>query len=483
MTHPIARLPIGAWILVAAVAAATFSASLALALAIGWTLGVLTLACVRFIAQRRGDGSTDRPTRGGERPFVSIHEPCCDEPPDVVCRTLDALSRLRWTDYEVIVLDNNTPSHETWQPVAEHCARLGTRFVFRHVDHLEGAKAAALNLCLEMADPRTEAVMTVDADYAVQPDALAALCGALDPGVSHVQAPQAYDPVEGVEALEAAYASYFERFATGAGRDAMLLTGTLSLIRVVALREVGGWSSATITEDADLGLRLLAGGWRGVYLPRVLGRGRMPDRMTELRKQRRRWVHGNAQVLFGALGTVRRLPRRARASALAQLTAWFQPWALPAAAMALFMGAEHRAARWILALSVVVYALSETWLFWRAPRRLAAEHHRGASLAAHLALGWEGAVAWLEVLAGVRLGFRRTSKRPGRGRGSLALRATTGAVAVALAAVHGARGEPLVATACLILASLPLASHHLALALERAAPETATLQRTTAERT
>ena len=68
----------------------------------------------------------------------------------MVMASLDALSRLRYDDFEVIVVDNNTEDPRLWQPVAEHCEFLGDRFRFFHVDMLEGAKAGALNYALRI---------------------------------------------------------------------------------------------------------------------------------------------------------------------------------------------------------------------------------------------------------------------------------------------------------------------------------------------
>jgi exo-beta-1,3-glucanase (GH17 family) len=42
------------------------------------------------------------------RPKVSIHVPCYNEPPEMVKQTLDALARLDYPDFEVIIIDNNT---------------------------------------------------------------------------------------------------------------------------------------------------------------------------------------------------------------------------------------------------------------------------------------------------------------------------------------------------------------------------------------
>ena len=60
---------------------------------------------------------------GASLPKVSIHLPICNEPPHMVRQTLDALSRLDYPDFEVLVVDNNTTDPALWEPVAEHCAR------------------------------------------------------------------------------------------------------------------------------------------------------------------------------------------------------------------------------------------------------------------------------------------------------------------------------------------------------------------------
>ena len=78
-------------------------------------------------------------------PKVSIHVPAYNEPPAMLIETLDALARLDYPDFEVLVIDNNTRDEAVWRPVEAHCAALGARFRFFHVAPLAGFKAGALN--------------------------------------------------------------------------------------------------------------------------------------------------------------------------------------------------------------------------------------------------------------------------------------------------------------------------------------------------
>ncbi|HET8941764.1 MAG TPA: glycosyltransferase, partial [Rudaea sp.] len=96
------------------------------------------------------------PTPGDPQPFVSIHLACCNEPPEMVNLTLDSLAALDYENFEVVVIDNNTRRDEVWKPVEEHCAKLGSRFRFFHLNPWPGFKAGALNFGLKQTDPRAD---------------------------------------------------------------------------------------------------------------------------------------------------------------------------------------------------------------------------------------------------------------------------------------------------------------------------------------
>src|SRR6202167_4765332 len=54
----------------------------------------------------------------GELPFVSLHVPAHNEPPDMVIDTLRSLVRLDYPRYEIILIDDNTDDESLWRPVA-----------------------------------------------------------------------------------------------------------------------------------------------------------------------------------------------------------------------------------------------------------------------------------------------------------------------------------------------------------------------------
>ncbi len=238
---------------------------------------------------------------GPHLPKVSIHLPICNEPPQMVQQTLDALADLDYPDFEVLVIDNNTMDPAVWEPVAAHCARLGSRFRFFHLGRWPGYKAGALNFALRETAADAEIVGVLDSDYVVSPDWLRSMVpGFANPTVGFVQSPQDYRDNDGSFFKRLMFWEYAGFFHLGMvirnERNAIIQHGTMTLVRRSALDEVGGWSEWTITEDAELGLRLFRQGWQAVYSSRSFGRGVMPDDFAAFRKQRFRWAYGAMQI-------------------------------------------------------------------------------------------------------------------------------------------------------------------------------------------
>jgi len=259
------------------------------------------------VSYRRRLGSL-APANGEPQPKVSIHVPAYNEPPDMLIETLDALARLDYPNFEVLVIDNNTRDEHVWRPVEAHCARLaelggpmGRRFRFFHVAPLQGFKAGALNFALRHTAPDAQIVAVIDSDYAVDPNWLRDLVpGFQDPHVAIVQAPQDYRD-GGASAFKAmCYAEYRGFFHIGMitrnERNAIIQHGTMTMVRRAQL-ESSGWAEWCITEDAELGLRIFESGFEAVYTPTSYGRGLMPDTFIDFKKQRFRWAYGAMQIL------------------------------------------------------------------------------------------------------------------------------------------------------------------------------------------
>jgi cellulose synthase/poly-beta-1,6-N-acetylglucosamine synthase-like glycosyltransferase len=235
--------------------------------------------------------------------------PAHDEPPDMVIQTLDALAALDYADYEVLVIDNNTRNEDVWRPVEAHCAQLGARFRFFHVDPIAGFKAGALNFALRHTDPKAEVVAVIDSDYMVDPNWLTELMPQFaDARTAIVQAPQDYrdGSDNAFKAMcRAEYRGFFRiGMVTRNERNAIIQHGTMTLVRRDVLESGGGWAEWCITEDAELGLRILEAGFEAHYTPVSYGRGLMPDTFVDFKKQRYRWAYGAMQILKAHVRTL-----------------------------------------------------------------------------------------------------------------------------------------------------------------------------------
>ncbi|MGE5536279.1 MAG: glycosyltransferase, partial [Acidobacteriota bacterium] len=239
---------------------------------------------------------------GSFAPKVSIHVPAYREPPEMLKQTLDAVANLNYPNFECIVVINNTPDPALWRPIEEHCRTLGERFKFINVENLAGYKAGALRLALTHTATDADIIGVIDADYAVHPDWLKDLAPLFaDPAVGLVQAPQDHrDGTRSVMhyAMNGEYAGFFDiGMVQRNEHNAIIVHGTMCLIRRAALEAAGGWSSDTICEDTDLGLSILELGWQAHYTNKRYGYGLLPDSFDAYKKQRHRWAYGGFQIV------------------------------------------------------------------------------------------------------------------------------------------------------------------------------------------
>jgi cellulose synthase/poly-beta-1,6-N-acetylglucosamine synthase-like glycosyltransferase len=245
------------------------------------------------------------PLSGGEsqnRPKVSIHVPCYAEPPEVVIETLNALSRLDYPDYEVIVIDNNTQDPMLWKPLERHCAYLGERFRFFHVEGITGAKAGALNYIAPHVAADAELIACVDSDYVAEPDFLQRLTGFFDdPEMGFIQSSHDYRLWEDRPYQRACYWEYLpfykQMLPALSEWTSSFTVGTMCVVRRRALQEAGGWAEWCLTEDSELAIRIHALGYKSVALPDTFGRGLVPETFIDYKKQRFRWTAGPMQQL------------------------------------------------------------------------------------------------------------------------------------------------------------------------------------------
>ncbi|MBN8993144.1 MAG: glycosyltransferase [Rhizobiales bacterium] len=235
-------------------------------------------------------------------PKVSIHIPAYFEPVEMLKQTLDAVSRLDYPNFECVCIINNTPDPAFWQPIQDHCRALGERFKFINAEKVQGFKAGALRIAMDRTAADAEIIGIIDADYVVHPDWLKDLVPVFaDPRVGLVQAPQEHrdgDLSLMHYIMNGEYAGFFDIGMVQRNEfNAIIVHGTMCLIRRSAMDMAGGWSSDTICEDTDLGLTIQQQGWLTHYTNVRYGEGLLPDTYEAFKKQRHRWAYGGFQIV------------------------------------------------------------------------------------------------------------------------------------------------------------------------------------------
>jgi cellulose synthase/poly-beta-1,6-N-acetylglucosamine synthase-like glycosyltransferase len=88
------------------------------------------------------------------------------------------------------------------------------------------------------------------------------------------------------------------------------LTGSCMFIKRSAIEKVGGWNAESLTEDAELSVRLLKEGFIVIYDKEVGAYQEAPASLRSFIKQRMRWYRGLIETFAQSLNMVKNLGRK-----------------------------------------------------------------------------------------------------------------------------------------------------------------------------
>ena len=254
--------------------------------------GAVTLAL--FVFSAWDVDAPPVPVQTNPPPTVTVLIATYNEPLEVLLPTVAACLALDG-EHETWVLDDGNRLE-----VEEVVTALGARYVTRPVhDH---AKAGNLNHALSHC--RSELIAVFDADHVPEPSFLARTVPYFaDPRLALVQTPQDFYNSDSFEHYKRGpdvhEESLFYRVVQ-AGKNrygAAFWCGTNAVLRVEALRQIGGVATETITEDMHTTVRLHSAGWRSLYHNEVLARGLAAATPAQFYTQRYRWGRGAMQQL------------------------------------------------------------------------------------------------------------------------------------------------------------------------------------------
>ena len=233
-------------------------------------------------------------------PSVSVLLPVCNEKL-VIRKLLLAVCALDYPKdrLEILVLDDSTD--ETYALVEGMLPRfLQEGINIRHLRREKRTGYKAGNLTFGLSKAKGEFIAIFDADCLPPSDFLlrAMPCfddekvGFLQTGIRYVNENASF-----LTRFQAMEAGHKESVTSGLSLEGLMasLTGSSCVWRRACIDAIGGISSATITEDVDMGYKAQLMSWKYVWLGNVTSRAEFPETMAAFRVQRQRWARGLIQ--------------------------------------------------------------------------------------------------------------------------------------------------------------------------------------------
>ncbi|GAA4900058.1 cellulose synthase catalytic subunit [Streptomyces coeruleoprunus] len=256
------------------------------------------------------------PEDGTRVAFLTTYVPG-KEPLSMVRATLEAATRLRHRGtLHVWLLDEGDDDH-----AKALCAELGVHHFTRkgvpEWNRPEGAykartKHGNYNAWFARHGHAYDVFASVDTDHVPLPGFLERMLGYFrDPDVAFVVGPQVYgnyaSPVtKAAESQQFLFHALIQR--AGNRYRAPMFVGTNNVVRVSALRQIGGLYDS-LTEDMATGFELhrtrnpeTGRHWRSVYTPDVLAVGEGPASWTDFFSQQLRWSRGTYETILKQYG-------------------------------------------------------------------------------------------------------------------------------------------------------------------------------------
>ena len=253
-------------------------------------------------------------------PNVDVYITTYDEDPELLKTTVIAATQMRYPAQKlnVYILDDggtheklhqrDPARSETAGRRAQHIKDIALQFGAHYLARQKNIHAKAGNLNDALPFTRGNFIVVLDCDHVPAADFIERTLGFFleDDKLFLVQTAHNFvtpDPLERNLLTDAQSPGESEKFyyATMPGLDywgAAFFCGSAAMLRRSALDDIGGFSTATVTEDAETSLQAFSHGYTSVYLDVPLVSGLQPDTFSGFIQQRARWAQGMWQIFF-----------------------------------------------------------------------------------------------------------------------------------------------------------------------------------------
>jgi cellulose synthase/poly-beta-1,6-N-acetylglucosamine synthase-like glycosyltransferase len=248
-------------------------------------------------------GLPSTPVDENNLPKVSVLLPVCNES-NVVERLIDAVCGLVYPTrlLEILVLDDST-DRTTSLAAARVAVYAATGINIRLLKREDRRGFKAGNLIFGTRNSTGDFVAIFDADFIPPKDFLSKTIpcfkdeelGFLQTGIGYVNRDVSF--LTKFQAMEMGH-QQFVTVGLNEDGDMASLSGSSCVWRRRCIEDIGGWSSATITEDVDIGYRAQFGDWKYAFLRDIVSLSELPESVSAFRVQRERWGRGLIHSAF-----------------------------------------------------------------------------------------------------------------------------------------------------------------------------------------
>jgi 1,2-diacylglycerol 3-beta-glucosyltransferase len=276
--------------------------------AVVWALAavfmVFLIRHLAFAASALSSAPLDMRSRAGfdwgYQPRVTVLVPCRNEAL-VAEGMVETILRLDYPHalLELIVIDDG--SDDATPQILDELSRRDNRLVCVHRPAgSPGGKSGALNAALEIATG--DVIVVFDADHRPRSDVLRRLVRHFaDPRVAAVQGRCIVRNSEESGLAKTIAVDYYCGYLVNEyGRQSLFnlpaYGGANCAVRATILRELGGWNENSVTEDTDLTLRVVLGGYQVRFDVTAIDTEESVQTFKRFWRQRYRWARGHQRA-------------------------------------------------------------------------------------------------------------------------------------------------------------------------------------------
>lgn len=215
----------------------------------------------------------------------------------IILNTLSHLLKIQYPNFKIIIIDDGSTDNSL-SIVKKKYSQFSNIIIVRQKNQ---GKCFALNNGIAHSD--SDIVVCIDADTLVRPDVLkkllpyfndervAAVSGGVRVGNNH-------NLITKTQSIEYITNQNYERLMFQQLNGIIVVPGAIGAFRTRVIKEVGGYTSDTLTEDTDISMRILCNNYYIKNASEAYGFTEAPQTVRMFLRQRIRWKAGTIQVLI-----------------------------------------------------------------------------------------------------------------------------------------------------------------------------------------